>query len=311
MESPEEKLLRSFVFGRLLNQDTRTKTVNLLGKIDSQSAIVIAEKTAFTTDPEFLESFSQPSHLSALSLVERNDIYHWFLASQATGELPRHAEAKLTLIFPATETHIRKYSVQSLRMVTETPEIYREHVLPYVSSKRGGGRLNWVYNVLEKKRESESIIIEDTDEQEGFMLLPDLKWDRRTMSSLYTMALVLRRDITSVRDLKKKDVPWLRRLQKKILEGICDKYSGIEADQIRLYIHYQPSYYHFHIHAVAISHDGGGGQAAGKAMLLQNVISQLEGMAGEGEVGFADVELTYFVGEESELWQNVFSKLKK
>jgi m7GpppX diphosphatase len=57
------------------------------------------------------------------------------------------------------------------------------------------------------------------------------------MSSLYTMALVLRRDITSVRDLRKKDVPWLRRLQEKILGGICDKYSGIEADQIRLYIH--------------------------------------------------------------------------
>lgn len=167
------------------NIDTRTKTVNLLGKIDSQSAIVIAEKTAFTTDPEFLESFSQPSHLSALSLVERNDIYHWFLASQATGELPRHAEAKLTLIFPATETHIRKYSVQSLRMVTETPEIYREHVLPYVSSKRGGGRLNWVYNVLEKKRESESIIIEDTDEQEGFMLLPDLYVEAGWLDALH------------------------------------------------------------------------------------------------------------------------------
>lgn len=73
----------------------------------------------------------------------------------------------------------------------------------------------------------------------------------------------------------------------------------------------QPSYYHFHIHAAAISHDGGGGQAVGKAMLLQNVISQLENMAGEEEIGFADVELTYFVGEESELWQTVLSKLKE
>jgi len=46
-------------------------------------------------------------------------------------------------------------------------------------------------------------------------------------------------------------------------------------------------------------------------MLLQNVISQLENMAGEEEIGFADVELTYFVGEESELWQTVLSKLKE
>jgi m7GpppX diphosphatase len=72
-----------------------------------------------------------------------------------------------------------------------------------------------------------------------------------------------------------------------------------------------PSYYHFHIHAVAVSHDGGGGQAAGKALLLQNVISQLETMGGDDEAGLADAEFTYFLGEESELWQNVFSKLKK
>jgi m7GpppX diphosphatase len=53
-------------------------------------------------------------------------------------------------------------------------------VLPYVNSKRENGRLNWVYNILEKKKESESIICEDEDEQEGFMLLPDLYalvWD--------------------------------------------------------------------------------------------------------------------------------------
>lgn len=73
----------------------------------------------------------------------------------------------------------------------------------------------------------------------------------------------------------------------------------------------QPSYYHFHIHVVSISHDGGGGQATGKAILFQNLIGQLETMAGGDDAGFEDVELTYILGEESDLWQNVFSKLKK
>jgi m7GpppX diphosphatase len=101
--------------------DTRTKTINVLGTIDSQPAIIIAEKTAFSTESDLLRSFSQKTHLPILSLIEHNDIYHWFLASQASGELPRCAEAKLTLIYPATGVHIRKYSSQSLRMVTETP----------------------------------------------------------------------------------------------------------------------------------------------------------------------------------------------
>ena len=74
----------------------------------------------------------------------------------------------------------------------------------------------------------------------------------------------------------------------------------------------QPSYYHFHIHAVATSHDGGLGQAAGKAFLLSNIISQLEAMGGDGEeAGFDQLDLTYSLGEESELWQNVFAKLKE
>ena len=71
----------------------------------------------------------------------------------------------------------------------------------------------------------------------------------------------------------------------------------------------QPSYYHFHLHAVAVAHDGGSGQAAGKAFLLGNVISQLETMRNE-ESGFEDVELTYVLGEDSELWEKVFAGLK-
>lgn len=71
-----------------------------------------------------------------------------------------------------------------------------------------------------------------------------------------------------------------------------------------------PSYYHFHIHAVSISHDGGLGQSAGRAFLLGNIISQLETMTGE-DSGLADVELTVVLGEESELWQTVFKYLRQ
>src|SRR5688572_574808 len=101
------------------------------------------------------------------------------------------------------------------------------------------------------------------------------------MASMYIMALVHRRDITSIRDLKKKDLPWLKHLTKRISEAICSKYPEVEEDQLKLYVHCntpypvlgplaneidQPSYYHFHIHAVSITHDGGLGQAAGKAI---------------------------------------------
>lgn len=81
---------------------------------------------------------------------------------------------KITLIYPATDMHVRKYSQQNLRMVTETPEVWREFVRPYVDGKRVGGRLNWVWNILDYRAERERVIVEDGDEREGFVLLPDL-----------------------------------------------------------------------------------------------------------------------------------------
>ena len=36
--------------------------------------------------------------------------------------------------------------------------------------------LDWVYNVLEHKKEAERIIYENTDPNVGFILAPDFKW---------------------------------------------------------------------------------------------------------------------------------------
>lgn len=324
MASTPEENLKRFTFERILNQgtlfpllsiettynhlDTRSKSINLLGHISRSAAVLIAEKTCFDA-----KDLSPLLSSLQISLLDKNDIYHWFLVSS----LPSNdasifaftTGAKVTLIYPATPQHIAKYSQQSLRMIVETPSIYEKHIKPYIAAKRGEGRLNWVYNILTHAAETDRIIVEDPDPAEGFILLPDLKWDRKTMSAMYTMAIVHRRDVASLRDLTKQDAAWLRRVQQKIVEGIYEKYPGeVEEDQIKCYVHYQPSYYHFHIHAVHVAHDGGEGQAVGRALLLGNVISQLEVME-EGK-GFKDLELTYFLGEESELWQGVFGKTK-
>jgi hypothetical protein len=73
----------------------------------------------------------------------------------------------------------------------------------------------------------------------------------------------------------------------------------------------QPTYYHFHIHVVHVNLDPTATQAVGKALALDNVISQLETMAGDDDAGMADVELSYTVGEASELWSRIFQPLKE
>ena len=50
-------------------------------------------------------------------------------------------------------------------------------------------------------------------------------------------------------------------------------------------------------------------QATGKAFGLENLISQLQTMAGGPDAGMADVSLTYFLGEANELWTEIFKPL--
>jgi m7GpppX diphosphatase len=61
---------------------------------------------------------------------------------------------------------------------------------------------------------------------------------------------------------------------------------------------------------VHVSLESGATQAIGKALSLENIVSQLETMQGGPEVGMHDVDLTYGLGEASELWEKVFNVLK-
>ncbi|KAL8634885.1 MAG: hypothetical protein Q9228_007565, partial [Teloschistes exilis] len=95
-------------------------------------------------------------------------------------------------------------------MVTETPEIYRDHIRPYIVKQREAGRLDWVFNILEGRKEQKDIIYrnpgQDGTTDEAFLLAPDLNWDRETLTSMHLLGLVQRRDIWSLRDLKKSHV---------------------------------------------------------------------------------------------------------
>ena len=106
--------------------------------------------------------------------------------------------------------------------------------------KREQGRLNWVYNIIEGRTEQEDVILRESKElgqdREGFLLLPDMNWDRKTMGSLRILGLAERRDLWSLRDLTREDLPWLRSMQVKILAAV-ERLYGVESDMLKLYVH--------------------------------------------------------------------------
>jgi len=220
-------------------------------------------------------------------------------------------------------------------MVTETPEIYSTHIRPYMLRQREEGRLNWVFNVIEGRTEQEDVILRHHSgaegNGEGFLLLPDLNWDRKTMTSLHLLALVERRDIWSLRDLTKRHVGWLKRMRQHVLKATTKVYPGVEEDELKLYVHCeywvfnglsgllaipnllkdQPTYYHFHIHIVHVAFEAGASQAIGKAIGLESIIATLEAMEGGEDAGMESLDMCYTVGEASELWTGIFEPLKK
>ncbi|GMT12786.1 hypothetical protein PFISCL1PPCAC_4083, partial [Pristionchus fissidentatus] len=85
-------------------------------------------------------------------------------------------------------------------------------------------------------------------------MAPDLKWNGEDVENRYMLAVVNRRGIKSVRDLTANDLLLLENVRDKGLCAIRGKYY-VRPDQIRIYFHYQPSFYHLLMHFVILSYD--------------------------------------------------------
>ncbi|KAI1142936.1 scavenger mRNA decapping enzyme [Hypoxylon sp. FL0543] len=310
-----EALIPNFQFERVLNQDEAGRRITLYGQVDSQPALLIFERAPFPDAEEYLSVLA--ANLRSITNLGNNDIYSWFLASGGPilkeNENDKFADFKVDLICPCTDKHIKKHSRQGYRFVTETPEIYREKVRPYMQLNREEGRLNWVFNIIEGRKEVEDVIYRTPlgrDGDEGFLMLPNLHWDRKTIEALHLLGIVERRDIWTLRDLKKKHIPWLRHMKAKLVDATVKTYPQIDTDQLKLFCHYHPTYYHFHIHVVHVMLEATSTQSIGKAIGLDAIIEQLDSMSGDGETGMDSISLSYTLGEASDLWTEIFEPLK-
>ncbi|CAH0547523.1 unnamed protein product [Brassicogethes aeneus] len=268
--SVHEKLndLTDFKLEKIINNNTVRKSVCLKGTFESQEGdvLILLEKTAFAED-SLLNNSEYFTEKCPLEKVFHNDIYgdyKYFPKVELNG-------IKTTIIHPATSKHITKYSVQTNYIVDETPQIYDEIVLPHLMGEQLN--LQWVFNILEHKSEVERIVFEDTDPEIGFILIPDLKWNGEA-DTLYLLAIINKRGIKSLRDITQEHLPLLKNVQTKTCKIIEEKY-GLDSSQLRIYFHYQPSFYHLHIHFCYLRHEAPG-ILAEKAHLLSNVISNLE-----------------------------------
>ncbi|KAG5677637.1 hypothetical protein PVAND_007378 [Polypedilum vanderplanki] len=287
-----------FKYERILSNNSSRKVVFILGSCFEMPAIVILEKISFTQE-QFTTENDKENFIrnSKLEKIFKNDIYenNYCIVDANLNKM------KTTIIFPATEKHINKYTEQECFTFQETPELYEKITLPHITSEKF--TVDWVYNVLEHKKEKDRIIIEDLDSEIGFMLLPDLKWDGETKETLYVTAIIMNRNIKSIRELRQKHLPLLENVKTKSLQAIKEKY-GLDSTQVRAYFHYQPSYYHLHVHFNYLNYDSPG-IYCDKAHLLDTVINNIKLMSNYYE----KATLNFVVRKNDKLY-SLFSDAK-
>ncbi|XP_038162192.1 m7GpppX diphosphatase [Cyprinodon tularosa] len=258
-----ENVLSAFTTSSVLSDSAREKIMFVHGKIADNDAVVVLEKTPIRED-----SLAELFRGSKLRLEMKNDIY----SSYRLQAPPHLNEIKTTVVCPATEKHVKKYQRQESFLVEETGEDYRSITLPYIQEQSLS--LQWVYNILEKKAEADRIVYDDPHPEVGFVLLPDLKWDQKQVDDLYLIAIARQKDIKSLRDLSSEHLPLLQNIFQRGKEAILQRYD-LPASKLRVYLHYQPSYYHLHVHFTKLGYDAPG-CGVERAHLLSDVIQNLQ-----------------------------------
>ena len=202
---------------------------------------------------------------------------------------PRYA---LEVIAPASDKQIARARPQPGVFVTETASLYEAVTKPYIEALDPQS-VAWVYKLLALEKERERLLFNDPDEERGFLLNVDTKWKshpdckaalgdssvraswhgHQAVRDLYCLAICHRRDVASMRDLRAKHLPLLRHILAEGSRVIHETY-GVRVDELRIFVHYQPQFYHFHVHFTRL-HDNTGCQVE-RAHLLQEIISELE-----------------------------------
>ncbi|KAJ7252736.1 scavenger mRNA decapping enzyme, partial [Mycena haematopus] len=274
---------------------------------DTFPAIIRIEKTAIPVDVSSrIFPYQLGGFLSKVKCMENTDIYMW-LRGWISSEQSQ-GDVKVNIICPATEVHVRKYSKQNSILVRETPEIYKRIVEPYIADFppertrwRGLQHIALKTTNNHHSQEQSKILFSSSD----FVLLPDMKWDLHTISSLYLIAIARDENLHSLRDLRaNKSLGHIALLKSIRREAsiIAQEKWGVTRGGLRMYIHYQPSYYHFHVHIVNANYEAGLGMSVGQAHLLEDVISLLDEQSPDKPGIFERVTLTYGLGEQHGLY---------
>ena len=213
------------------------------------------------------------------------------------------------VIAPANDKQIARSRPQPGVFVIEPPSLYHSVVAPYIDGLDPAATA-WIYKCLDLSKERERVLFNDPNPETGFLLNVDTKWKshprcveaaearatwkhHESVKDLYCLAICHRRDIRSLRDLNASHLPLLRHILSTGVRTVCETYGVVPTD-LRVFVHYQPQFYHFHVHFTRLHSDLG--CQVERAHLLHEIIETLE---REGKA-YSHIKTLYYQLKEND-----------
>lgn len=222
----------------VIGRDDGKKSLSLSCRINGDRAVVILERLPIAESEVAIDS---------ISISECNDKYSYGRMDACT---------KATVICPADDIHVKKYSSHPKQFIVESEEEYARVVQPWI---HGMQRAEWVENIVQGKAERERVLWSDDE----MVILPDSKSNH---DGDYLLVVFRDDRLKSLRDLADADV---------LLRAKENLQKIVHLPDYILYFHYPPSYYRLHLHAVRLDSIDSVRCKVGEAVLLESVLSNL------------------------------------
>jgi len=175
---------------------------------------------------------------------------------------------RLKIIFPATQADIEDFTRATSVVIRETKLMYK-NVTEKIIANTPLSRTKWIRDIFShspSSTQAKDIFFEN----DQFLLVPDTKWDKRSLDELWCLAIVRNSNLRTVRDLGQDQLEELREIQNISLKQIHSKYD-LNPNQIVGFIQYLPSFFHLHIHFTHYSKVS----SSTRAILLEDIIYNL------------------------------------
>lgn len=322
------ELLHNFEFERVINEDTRLKRITLVGTVNSQDnkpkrALIDIEWSSFSMDIDFLscliDFLKNTMNSSQVHDIFQNDM--WYGCHIMNIQPKTFPSIKCDIVCPASDADIIKRSVQDIFMIKETPEMYQRIVHSFILSQPEDRTL-WIQHIIDGTSEKESIYChrrfveqnkqlymvesDNINHNTGYIILPDSKWDRKTLSGLYLLGIIYDNQSTlySIRDLHQPTHLFMLQSLLEDINHVILQQFGLNPNMIRIYFHYHPTFYKLHVH---ITHNllELPGMITGRAHLLEDVIDNMKTF---GIDYYKKKTIVYTVGQQSDLWNQCLNK---